>query len=63
MFPKTVFSMATPEVLQHVGENLPNLKTVILFGIEVSSLPGNYFLILSDVCKLNNSLQFLINCI
>jgi len=34
VFPKTVFSMATPEVLQHVGENLPNLKTVVLFGIE-----------------------------
>ncbi len=34
VFPKTVFSMYTPDVQEHL-KTLPNTKTIVLFGIEV----------------------------
>jgi len=34
VFPKTLFSMLTPEVKDHLKETQPNLKSVVLFGIE-----------------------------
>lgn len=35
IFPKTSFSMAVPELKEHIKEVRPNLKSVILYGIEV----------------------------
>ena len=35
VFPKTVFSMMIPEVREHMA-NLPDVKKIVLFGIEVS---------------------------
>ena len=34
VFPKTQFSMMLPEVMEHLKEVRPNLKSVVLYGIE-----------------------------
>lgn len=38
IFPKTVFSMVIPEVEEEL-KKMPNVKSVVLFGIEVNQRP------------------------
>ena len=38
VFPKTSFSMAVPDLKEHVKIVRPNLKSIILYGIEVNEL-------------------------
>ncbi|XP_057297600.1 isochorismatase domain-containing protein 2-like [Hydractinia symbiolongicarpus] len=47
VFEKTLFSMATPEVINHLKDKRPDLKSVVLFGLE------------AHVCVQQTALDFL----
>lgn len=46
-FSKTSFSMATPDVLQHMKEKCPNVNTILLTGVE------------THVCVINTAIDLL----
>lgn len=50
VLPKTKFSMVLPEVEAALAE-IPGVRSVVLFGVEVCTLPALFCFMLMSVCQ------------